>query len=65
MDNSSIFLKSKIVACVINIDENCENICFESKVLNQFGTFDYLYSRNIERSLDSSIYHYLHCNLID
>ena len=37
--NSSNILKSKVVACVTNIDENCKNVCFESKVLNQYATF--------------------------
>ena len=65
MANPSIVLKSKVVACMTNIDENCRNVCFESKVLNHYGTFDYLHSNNANKSLDSSTYIYLYCDLID
>ena len=60
MTNSSIVLKSKVVAYVTNIDENCRTVCLKNKVLNQYGTFDYLHSSNAKRSLDLSTYHYLH-----
>ena len=46
MANSSIVLKFKVVACMTDIDENCRNVCFEGKVLNQYGTFDHLLSNN-------------------
>ena len=60
MANSFVVLKSKVVACVTNINENCRNVCFEGKVLNQYDNFDYFHSNNTKRSLDSSIYLYLH-----
>ena len=37
-------------------DENCRNVCFEDKVLNQYGTFDYLHSSNAKKKTNSSIY---------
>ena len=48
-------LKSKIVELVTNIDENCRNVCFEGKVLNRYGIFDYLCSSNANRSSCLSI----------
>ena len=48
-----------------NIDENCRNVSFEVKVLNQYNTFDYLHSSNAKRSLRSSTYPYPHYDLID
>ena len=65
MANSFIFLKSKVVVCVTNINENYRNACFEGKILNQYGTFDYLPSSNIKRSSSSNTYLYLHCDLRD
>ena len=65
MANFSIVLKSKVVAGVTNINENCKNVWFKGKVLNRYGTFNYLYSSNAKKSLGSSIYLYLHCDLID
>ena len=60
MANSFIVLKSKIVERVTNIDENCKNVCFEGKVLNQHGIFYYLRSSNEKRISCSSFYPYLH-----
>ena len=58
-------LKSKVVACVTDIDKNCRNVCFEGKVLNRYGTFDYFHSSNAKRNLGANTYPYLHCDLID
>ena len=60
MANSSIVLKSKIVKHFTDIDENCRNVCFESKVLNQYDIFDYLPFSNVKKSSGSSISSYLH-----
>ena len=57
--NFSIDLKFKVVACVTNINENCKNVCFEGKALNQHDTFDYLHSSKAKRNLGSNIYLYL------
>ena len=64
MTDSFIVLKSKVVASVTKIDENYINVCFEGKVLNQYGTFDYLHSSNTIKSSSSSIYLDLHCDLL-
>ena len=60
MANSSILFKFKIVERVNNSDENCRNVCFEGKILNKYGNFDYLYSSNAKKNLGSNIYPYLH-----
>ena len=50
MVSSSTNLKSEVVASVIDVDENCRNVYFECKILNQHGTFDYLHSNNTKFS---------------
>ena len=49
MANSFIVLKSKVVVCMTDIDESCRNVCFEGKVLNQYGTFEYFLSSNAKK----------------
>ena len=56
MANSSIVLKFKIVEHVIDIDENCRNVCFEGTVLNQYSTFNLATQRGIWAQIFILIY---------
>jgi len=60
----SVSRAAKSVLSVIDIDENSRDVCFEGKILNWCGTFDYLRS-GIKRGSSSTSYPCLHCDLIN
>jgi hypothetical protein len=49
------------VVAVDDLDFGIKNVAFEAKVLNRYGTFDQIATRNME----NSSYAYLHCDLLD
>ena len=55
----------KAVISIINIDENPRDMWFEERILNEYGTFDFVRSGNVKRASGSSPFYYLYCDLID
>ena len=65
MATSSSNKASKPIISVTDIDENSRDVWFEGKILNRYGTFDFVRAGNSKRASGSSLYPYLHCDLID
>ena len=41
---------SKAIISATDIDENSRDVWFEGKILNRYGTFDFVRSRNLKRA---------------
>ena len=56
---------SKAIISVTDIYENLRDVWFEGKILNKYGTFDFVRVKNSNRASKSSFFSYMHCDLID
>ncbi len=56
---------SKAVIPVTDINENSSDVWFEGRVLNRYGTFDFVRSENVKRASWSNSFPYLHCDLVE
>jgi len=63
MATCSIAQVSKAIMYVTNINQNSKDICFEGKILNRYGTLDYIcFGSN--RGSSSCKFPYLHHTIV-
>jgi hypothetical protein len=53
--------EARLVVTVDDLDFKIWDVAFEAKVLNRYGTFDWIENR----SMEDPCYAYLHCDLLD
>ena len=56
---------SKAIIYVTDIEENLRDVWFEGKILNKYGTFDFVRAGNSKRAAKSGFFPYMYCDLID
>ncbi len=51
----------RLIVVMDDLDFGIRDVAFETKVFNNYGTFDQFINRNMEKNLNI----YLHCDLLD